>query len=82
MAEVLEGSSAAVAAVSGDGSTAGAGFDTGDLAAVFGDGQTAYAELVSGATTSTPSSLAEFFDLSLAAGSIDATLLTDFLGLL
>jgi hypothetical protein len=38
--------------------------------------------LVSGATTITPASLAEIFDPSLAAGSIDATLLTEFLGLL
>jgi hypothetical protein len=80
-ASVLDGSTD-VAAVSGDGSTAGAGFGTGDLAAVFGDGQSAYAELASGATTITPSALAEFFDPSLATGSVDATLLTEFLGLL
>jgi hypothetical protein len=65
----------------GTNATAGPG-GTNDIAAVFGDGQTAYAEIAAGLTTITPSSLAEIFDPSLAAGSIDATLLTDFLGLL
>jgi hypothetical protein len=71
-----------VGAALGDGGSATVADASNSIAAAYGDLQTAVASFGVGITDIEPSSLAAIFDPSLAAGSIDATLLTEFLGAL
>jgi hypothetical protein len=80
-ASVLEGNND-VAAIFGDGSNSELFDASNSIAAALGDGQSASEAFGVGLTDIEPSSLAAIFDPSLAAGSVDATLLTEFLGLL